>query len=238
MTLISHSGTLILPMKQREVKLMKQTVPAEFLSYIKFLLSKSQISTRELNKQIGKSSAYISKLLSGQIGSIEYNTAYKILKNLAPDMSEIDMLLIDHFNIKPDSLIQSEIEQENLEYERRLQTIIEGQEMVDEISNTLMEGLIKGVDVDKIEFIKVLSELDLHPSSSYRKLIQGILYLNEHPKAYRLTEIFVAQLLEFTGEILGEYINTSENEKNIKIKIQEFIKEELNEPSSTNDKTS
>lgn len=216
---------------------MKQTVPADFLSYIKYLLSKSQISTRELNKQIGKSSAYISKLLSGQIGSIEYNTAYKILKNLAPDMSEIDMLLIDHFNIKPDSLIQQEIERENLEYERRLETIIEGQEMVDEISNTLMEGLIKGVDVDKIDFIKVLSELDLHPLSNDRRLIQGILYLKKHPKAYRLTEIIVDQLLGFTEEIWGwgEDIHTSDNEKIFINKLQTIIKEELNEPNSTNE---
>lgn len=216
---------------------MKQTVPADFLSYIKYLLSKSQISTRELNKQIGKSSAYISKLLSGQIGSIEYNTAYKILKNLAPDMSEIDMLLIDHFDIKPDSLIQQEIEQVNLEYERRLETIKEGQEMVDEISNTLMEGLIKGVDVDvdKIDFIKVLSELDLHHLSNDRWLIQGILSLKKQPKVYRLTEIIVDQLLGLTREIWGEDIHTSDNEKIFINKLQTIIKEELNEPNSTNE---
>lgn len=218
---------------------MKQSIPANFLSYVKYLLSKSPMSTRELNKKIDKSSAYISKLLSGQIGSIEYDTAYKIIKNLAPDMSEIDNFLIDHFDIKPDSLIQQEFERAALEEERMLEMINDGQEMVDEIGKTLMDELITGGVIEKIEFIKELSELDLHPLSSDRRLIDGILYLKKHPKAYRLTEIFVAQLLEYTKEIWGEYIHTSDKEKIIINKLKNIIKEELDEPisnNSTNDK--
>ncbi|TEB09869.1 hypothetical protein [Pelotomaculum propionicicum] len=84
---------------------MKQNIPDSFVSYIKFYMGKTGISTRELSKRVNKSANYISSILLGKIQTIEFKTALAIVETLNPQINAVE-LLIDNFNIEPEELIQ------------------------------------------------------------------------------------------------------------------------------------
>jgi transcriptional regulator with XRE-family HTH domain len=216
---------------------MKQPITTNFHSYVRYLLSKSSISTRELNRRINKSSAYLSKLLAGQIKSIEYDTAYNIFKNLVPDMTDIDTFLTEQFDIKPDSLIQQEMEDDIRSDEHMTELFKEGQELVDELGRKLMDDLFKCGDFEKIEIIRKIIELDFSSSSiadggiiADGEIIKMILNI-KNPKEHRLLSLFMDELIKVTSDdIFGEcdiYPQLNDEDKNIVEKIHKILKEEL-----------
>ncbi len=218
---------------------MKQSVPASFIAHVKYLLLNNTISTRELNRRLGKSISYTTKLLGGQIKTIEYDTAYNIIKILAPNMSNIDLWLIENFGIEPDSLIKQRIENAELEYERRLEEIKEAQELVDDIGKVIMDKLIGGeIQFESIELLKKIADKDLSNfggGNIYRSIVD---IQEHHPKEYRKLSIFVDELEKKTIDIIfgecNDTIQMSNGEKVFRDNIRNLLKEEPNEPDDTN----
>jgi transcriptional regulator with XRE-family HTH domain len=219
---------------------MKQSVPASFIANVKYLLKNNAISTRELNQRLGKSVSYITKLLSGQIKTIEYDTAYDIVKILAPNMSNIEEWLIEDIGIEPDSIIQKRFEDAEYESERRMDEIKEAQELVDNIGSLMMDRLIGGeIQFESIDLLMRIAEKDLsfHGSNIYR----SVLHLQEeHPKEFRRLSILV-DVLERSAEALfwdwddDRYL--SESEKVFRDNAKILLKDGLNESSSGSDTT-
>ena len=208
---------------------MKQSVPASFIAHVKYLLTNNAISTRELNRKLGKSISYITKLLSGQIKTIEYDTAFNIIKILAPNMSNIDQWLIEDIGIEPDAIIQKRFEDAEYEYERKIEEIKEAQDLVDNIGSILIDKMIGGeIQFETIELLKRIVEHIL--SNSLDKELKIIVDLSEkYPNKYRLLLLLINELNKTTDIDFGEwgdFIQVRDNENDIAVKFQKIIKEE------------
>lgn len=207
---------------------MKQSVPANFLSYIRYLLSKGPISTRALNRRLGKSSAYISRLLGGHIKSIEYDTAYNIVKILAPDIQNIDKLLNEKFNIEPDEVILQKFEHSKIEEEKFAEVVHYANKLVGKISNDLMNSVINKGDIERVELFKSILDLDL-------SFMKAILKIRKYPEAFTLLDLFVGHLQE-NIDSKTTLLNLAFEDAETMSEIMASIKEGLHEPSKAEKK--
>lgn len=210
--------------KRRCYKL-KQNIPDSFVSYIKYYIGKTGISTRELSKRVNKSTNYISSILLGKIQTIEFNTALKIVETLNPQINAVE-LLIENFGIEPEEFIMKRIQEAEESYERKLEDIKEVEEISENISQNLIEDLLKNGVLDKAQILEKLSKYDFHNSIFY--ILEIMFYLQEkHEDKYRLLLLIMDELAEITNYKWGEICSFNNEEKKLKTKINKFLQEEL-----------
>lgn len=60
---------------------MNQVDP-KFVNFLKMLVKEGGISTRELSKSLGKSTSYVSRIITGRIKTISFENAFVLLKEI------------------------------------------------------------------------------------------------------------------------------------------------------------
>jgi len=204
---------------------LKQNIPDSFVSYIKFYMGKTGISTRELSKRVNKSANYISSILLGKIQTIEFKTALAIVETLNPQINAVE-LLIDNFNIEPEELIQKRWKEMEESQEKKLADIQYVDEIAENIGKNLIDDMLKNGTPEKAEILKKLSNYDFHNNIFY--LLEIMFHLQEkHADKYNLLFLIADELAELTEYKWGEIYTTNEAEKQLKIKINKFLREEF-----------
>lgn len=204
---------------------MKQNIPDSFVSYIKFYMSKTGISTRELSKRVNKSTNYISSILLGKIQTIEFKTALAIVETLNPQINAVQ-LLIDNFDIEPEEFIQKRWKEMEESQERKLADIQYVDEIANNIGQNLIDDMLNNGTPEKAEILKKLSNYDFHNNIFY--LLEIMFYLREkHADKYNLLFLIADELAELTEYKWGEIYTTNEAEKQLKIRINKILREEF-----------
>ncbi|MCL6612532.1 MAG: helix-turn-helix transcriptional regulator [Peptococcaceae bacterium] len=204
---------------------MKQNIPDNFISYIKYYMGKTGISTRELSKKVNKSTNYISSVLTGKIRTIEFKTALAIVETLNPKINAVQ-LLIDDFNIEPEEFIKKRWKEMEEEQERKLEEIQYVEGIADSIRQNLIEDMLRNGTPEKAQIIEQLSKHDFHDNIFY--MIEILTYLQEkHSDKYNLIFLFADELFERAGGRWGEFNPLDENDKAILVKIRKFLEEEF-----------
>ncbi|GAB6179944.1 hypothetical protein JCM14036_12630 [Desulfotomaculum defluvii] len=137
----------------------KQMISTEFVKEVKDLINKSGMSTRALSKKVGKSSSYISQIITRKIRSIDYPTAYNILVELMPQRKEqVEYLLEHEYNIKPDYYFEWMDEQ----YEKHLNNEKANINRVKNVVKELEQKLMAEVNGELLRADLVREAIDEH----------------------------------------------------------------------------
>lgn len=213
---------------------MKQNIPDSFVSYIKYYMGKTGMSTRELSKKINKSTNYISSILLKKIQTIEFKTALAIVETLNPQINAVE-LLIENFGIEPDEFILKRIQEAEESYERKLEDIKEVDGIAANIHHNLIEDLLRNGILNKAQVIEKLSNYDFHNNIFH--FIEIVFYLKEKREdKYNLLFLMADELAEITKYKWGEIYIFNNEEKNLKTKINKFLMEELINGAETSKK--
>jgi hypothetical protein len=170
----------------------------------------------------------------GKIQTIEFKTALAIVEVLNPSINAVQ-LLIDNFDIEPEELIQKRWKEMEESQERRLADIQYVDEIADTIGQNLIDDMLKNGTPDKAEIIKKLSNYDFHNNIFY--ILEIMFYLQEkYADKYNLLFLIADELADITEYKWGEIYSTNEAEKQLKIKINKFLKEEFTNGTTTQEK--
>lgn len=186
-------------------------------------MSKNHVSTRHLGKEVGKSTNYISSLLLGKIKTIEYDTAYQLVKVLTPGI-DAEKLLIEDFGIEPDAVIEKRMKEAEKEQEYLLERIKHAEKQIEQLKGDLIADITNNQAFEKLEVIKDIIAEPI--GSDYFKLLEIIKYLRQNDLSrYRILLIFANELYISTGRAIGDLVGIKQNEEPIRGRIENFIKE-------------
>ncbi len=190
-----------------------------FGKMIKELRKKSGIPSKELSTKVGKAVTYVSQLERGLIKKPDYDTCFRLLKELGKSENIIEDML-SYYGILSPEREQQELEwiteqaEEALEFdwmERHIQKLKTSNDRLHSKFNLLIEkdlskaaNLIKNIEAltkseDKLDFLKALFEFD------YSEMI------NDDRK--ELIDIIKRYMLsKYKIDDYGEFVKKEDNE--------------------------
>lgn len=131
-------------------------VPVDFPRFLNMVRNKAKVTTRELGNAINKSANYISLLENRKIKTIDFDVAYEMLKYINHKKAfingnDVSNILIETFNIKPQNLIDEELE----EVERLELLKIKEQEL----QSKKLKQLEELIDINNMEILDIAIKL-------------------------------------------------------------------------------